>query len=91
VWAVFSEEPPLAPLALAYDTDGFRCVCPGGTNGMNDCDHGARVDGSAAFVPSVFGVTAASVAVRLLVGIDVVADVERPRRPATRPSLGPRA
>jgi len=91
VWAVFSEETPIAPHALAYDTDGFRCVCPGGTNGVNDCDHGARVDGSAAFVPSVFGLTAASVAVRLLVGVTVVADVDRPRRPAVRPSLGPRA
>src|ERR1051325_5602692 len=31
VWAVFSEEPPLAPQALAYDDGAFRCVCPGGT------------------------------------------------------------
>src|SRR6476646_8821706 len=32
VWAVFSEEPPLAPHALAYDDGAFRCVCPGGHN-----------------------------------------------------------
>jgi tRNA threonylcarbamoyladenosine dehydratase len=85
VWAVFSEEEPIEPRELAYDTDGFRCVCPGGQNGVNDCDHGARVDGSAAFVPAVFGMTAASVAVRLLVGAEVIADVDRPRRPASRP------
>jgi len=86
VWAVFSEEAPIAPRPLAYDTDGFRCVCPGGDNGVNDCDHGARVDGSAAFVPAAFGLAAASVAVRLLIGAPVIADVDRPRRPAVRPS-----
>lgn len=92
VWAVFSEETPIAPHVLAYDVDGFRCVCPGGANGMNDCDHGARVDGSAAFVPSVFGVTAASVAVRMLLGMEIVADADKPRRPAVRPSrLSPAA
>jgi tRNA A37 threonylcarbamoyladenosine dehydratase len=87
VWAVYSEEPPRAPHALAYDTDGFRCVCPGGRNGVNDCDHGARVDGSVAFVPSVFGMAAASVAVRLLCGLPVDAHTPKPRRPAVRPSV----
>jgi tRNA threonylcarbamoyladenosine dehydratase len=85
VWAVFSEEPPIAPRELAYDTDGFRCVCPRGTNGVNDCDHGARVDGSAAFVPAVVGLTAASVGVRLLLGEAIATDVEPPRRAASRP------
>ena len=89
VWAVFSEEPPIAPTALAYDTDGFRCVCPGGQNGVNDCDHGARVDGSSPFVPAAFGLTAASVAVRLLVGAPVIADADKLRRPAVRPSRRP--
>ena len=27
-WAVFSEETPIAPHALAYDHGAFRCVCP---------------------------------------------------------------
>lgn len=67
VLAVYSEEPPVAPQALSYDTDGFRCVCPGGTNGLNDCDNRNRIEGSVAFVPSVFGMTAAAAAVRLLV------------------------
>jgi tRNA A37 threonylcarbamoyladenosine dehydratase len=65
--AVYSEEPPLPPHELAYDSgDGFRCVCPGGENGKNDCEHKHRVEGSSAFVPSVFGMTLASVAVKLL-------------------------
>ena len=66
VIAVYSEEPPVAPQALAYDEDGFRCVCPGGQNGVNDCEQKNRVEGSVAFVPSVFGMTAAAAAVRLL-------------------------
>jgi tRNA threonylcarbamoyladenosine dehydratase len=69
VWAVYSEEPPLAPQALAYDDGAFRCVCPGGHNGVNDCEHKHRVEGSVAFVPSVFGMTMASVAVKLLAGL----------------------
>ena len=73
VTAVFSEEPPTAPVALAYDDGAFRCVCPGGDNGKNDCEHRNRVEGSVAFVPSVFGLTAASVAVRMLLGVDAAA------------------
>ena len=91
VTAIYSEEPPLAPHALAYDDDGFRCVCPGGVNGVNDCDHKNRVEGSVAFVPSVFGMTAAGAAVKILLGLPVTAfarpaateavtDPDRPRR-----------
>jgi tRNA A37 threonylcarbamoyladenosine dehydratase len=96
VWAVYSEEPPIAPRALAYDDGAFRCVCPGGHNGVNDCEHKNRVEGSVAFVPSVFGMTAASVAIKLLLGLPlpapraVDAEAPRPRRPnrlaATPPS-----
>jgi tRNA A37 threonylcarbamoyladenosine dehydratase len=68
IWAVYSDEPPIAPHALAYDDGGFRCVCPGGDNGVNDCEHRNRIEGSVAFVPSVFGMTAASVAVDVLLG-----------------------
>jgi tRNA A37 threonylcarbamoyladenosine dehydratase len=66
VIAVYSEEAPIAPQTLEYDDGGFRCVCPGGQNGVNDCEQKNRVEGSVAFVPSVFGMTAASAAVRLL-------------------------
>ncbi len=80
VWAVYSEEPPIAPLTLAYDRDGFACVCPGGDNGVNDCDRGHRVEGSVAFVPSVIGMTAAGVAVKLLLGLPVSGAHPRARR-----------
>ena len=43
-------------------------MCPGGHNGVNDCEHKHRVEGSIAFVPSVFGMTIASVAVKLIAG-----------------------
>jgi tRNA A37 threonylcarbamoyladenosine dehydratase len=66
VTAVYSEEEPIAPVALAYDEDGFRCVCPGGENGQHDCERRNRIEGSSAFVPSVFGMTAAACAVQLL-------------------------
>jgi len=86
VWAVFSEETPLAPHALAYDDGAFQCVCPGGHNGVNDCENKNRVEGSVAFVPSVFGATAAAVAIKLLLGLPLprpaVADAPRPRRPS---------
>jgi tRNA A37 threonylcarbamoyladenosine dehydratase len=70
VTAVFSEEDPIEPVALAYDDadGGFRCVCPGGENGVHDCEHRNRIEGSSPFVPSVFGMTAASAAVKLLLG-----------------------
>ena len=42
VHAVYSEEPPRPPQALAYDDGAFRCVCPGGHNGVNDCEHKHR-------------------------------------------------
>jgi tRNA A37 threonylcarbamoyladenosine dehydratase len=88
VWAVYSEEAPLPPQALAYDEGAFRCVCPGGHNGVHDCEHKQRVDGSVAFVPSVFGMTMASVAIKLLVGLALPRSCEpaRPRTVAVRPS-----
>jgi tRNA threonylcarbamoyladenosine dehydratase len=73
VLAVYSEEAPHPPRELAYDDGAFRCVCPGGHNGVNDCEHKHRVEGSVAFVPSVFGMTLASLAVKLLVGLPCAA------------------
>src|SRR5690606_29742512 len=56
VRAVFSIEEPIEPSPLAYDEGvGFRCVCPGGKNGMHDCDRRARIDGTAAFLTGSFG------------------------------------
>ncbi|HEY0195498.1 MAG TPA: tRNA threonylcarbamoyladenosine dehydratase [Kofleriaceae bacterium] len=92
VWAVFSEEAPIAPRALAYDDGAFRCVCPGGDNGVNDCEHRNRVEGSVAFVPSVFGAAAASLAVKLLCGLPLprpVGEAPRPVRPSRLAPLPP--
>lgn len=67
--AVWSAEHPLEPLPPAYDAEtGFECVCPGGKNGVNDCDRKRRIDGSAAFVTGAFGLAAAGVVVRALSG-----------------------
>lgn len=67
--AVFSLEPPLEPLAPAYDEGlGFRCVCPSGKNGLHECEKRNRIDGSAGFVTGAFGLAAASVVVRRLTG-----------------------
>jgi tRNA A37 threonylcarbamoyladenosine dehydratase len=87
VWAVYSEEPPRAPQALAYDDGAFRCVCPGGHNGVNDCEHKHRIEGSVAFVPSVFGMTMASVTIKLLADLPLPRSCEptRPRVKAIRP------
>jgi tRNA A37 threonylcarbamoyladenosine dehydratase len=81
VWAVYSEEEPQAPQLLEYDDGSFRCVCPGGMNGMNDCEHKSRVEGSVAFVPSVFGMTMASVAVKLLCGLPLPRSCDEPALP----------
>jgi tRNA A37 threonylcarbamoyladenosine dehydratase len=94
VWAVFSEETPIAPHALAYDDGAFRCVCPGGDNGVNDCEHKHRVEGSVAFVPSVFGAAAASLAVKLLCGLPlprplVEVNAKKPRPPNRFPTTLP--
>jgi tRNA A37 threonylcarbamoyladenosine dehydratase len=92
VWAVYSEETPIAPRALAYDDGGFRCVCPGGQNGVNDCEHENRVEGSVAFVPQAFGMAMASLAVKLLLGMPLPKslapdpDAPRPRRPSRAPA-----
>lgn len=92
VLAVYSEEAPLPPQQLAYDDGAFRCVCPGGMNGVNDCEHKHRVEGSSAFVPSVFGMTMASVAVKLVTGMALPRSCDVPRarvtlRPSARASI----
>ncbi|UJR87166.1 tRNA threonylcarbamoyladenosine dehydratase [Sandaracinus amylolyticus] len=69
VTAVYSEETPIAPAPVSYDEgQGFVCVCPNKDNGMYTCEKRARIDGSASFVTGTFGMVAASVAVRGLIG-----------------------
>ncbi len=77
--AVFSPEEATPPAALKYDEGvGFRCVCPGGKNGLHDCDRRARIDGTASFVTGAFGLAAASVVVRTLTQAEF-ASAERSR------------
>lgn len=69
ITAVFSDELPIAPDALSYDSDaGFVCVCPNGSNGLHSCDKRSRIEGSTAFVTGAFGLACASVVVRQLTG-----------------------
>lgn len=69
ILAVFSSEEPRPPSVLSYDQgQGFRCVCPGGKNGLHDCEKRARIDGTAAFVTGSFGLAAAGVVVNGIVG-----------------------
>lgn len=66
ITAVFSIEPRRLPLAPGYDDaqGGFQCVCPQGENNFHSCESRSQIDGSVAFVTSVFGMQMAGVAVR---------------------------
>lgn len=71
--AVFSDEPKISPQELLYDGgEGFRCVCPQGQNDFHSCEHRNQIEGSAGFVTGTFGLAAASVAVRTLIGENVL-------------------
>ncbi len=67
ITAVYSIEVRRQPVNLRYDdaTDGFMCVCPN-DNDFHSCDERTQIDGSVAFVTSVFGMNAAGVVVRRL-------------------------
>lgn len=68
--AVYSSEIPAKPLELTYDNgEGFRCVCPGGSNGMHSCDKRSVIYGTAGFVTGTFGMVCASVAVKSIAGM----------------------
>src|SRR5205814_252023 len=46
--AVFSTEPAAEPHDLRYDGDeGFRCVCPGGSNDLHTCEERRVIYGTA--------------------------------------------
>jgi tRNA A37 threonylcarbamoyladenosine dehydratase len=64
ITAVFSLEPRRQPLELPYDEGGFQCVCPHGENEFHSCEHRSQIDGSVAFVTSVFGMQMAGAVVR---------------------------
>ena len=75
VTAIFSAEPRLRPIPPAWDAQGFECLCPsspdgtwGKDNDFHACTDRPLIEGSAVFVTSVFGMVAASVVVRAIVG-----------------------
>jgi tRNA A37 threonylcarbamoyladenosine dehydratase len=72
ITAVYSVEPRRPPVPLAYDAahDGFLCVCPQRENDFHSCEKRNQIDGSVAFVTSVFGMHAASVAVKHLANVE---------------------
>lgn len=68
--AVFSTEPQIEPVELHYDHgEGFRCVCPGGSNDLHSCDSRNIIYGTASWVTGTFGLVAASVVVRKILGM----------------------
>ena len=70
ITAVYSIEPARDPVPLNYDAandGGFLCVCPR-ENDFHTCDHRTQINGSVAFVTSVFGMHAAGVVVRRVAG-----------------------
>ncbi len=66
ITAVFSIEPRREPFDLTYDeaSGGFMCVCPHGENEFHSCEHRNQIDGSVAFVTSIFGMQIAGVVIR---------------------------
>jgi tRNA A37 threonylcarbamoyladenosine dehydratase len=66
ITAIFSIEPRRDPFDLTYDeaSGGFMCVCPHGENEFHSCEHRNQIDGSVAFVTSIFGMHAAGTVVR---------------------------
>ena len=66
---VSSTERRFNPEPLAYDhSSGFLCICPSKENDFHTCDHRTRIDGTAGFVTSTFGMVAASAVVRTIIG-----------------------
>lgn len=75
--AVVSSEAPASPQDLTYDNgEGFRCVCPGGSNGMHSCDKRSVIYGTASFVTGTFGLVCASVVVKALAGPEAFVPVQ---------------
>jgi len=63
---VWSEEPPNMLDRAAQE--GFRCICPDRANSPHSCDQRFQVQGSVAWMPSIFGLTMAGAVVNHLVG-----------------------
>ena len=71
VVAVFSDEPVILPITdHAGIICGVNCACPNGDNAHHTCKKRHLIYGTAVFVTSVFGMVAASAAVRILLGMN---------------------
>jgi tRNA A37 threonylcarbamoyladenosine dehydratase len=66
VTAVWSDEPP-NDLDAAVQA-GFRCICPDRANSPHSCDKRLQVQGSVAWLPSVFGLVMAGAVANHIVG-----------------------
>jgi len=65
--AVFSTEVARDPEPVTYDHgQGFRCVCPGGSNDFHSCEKRRVIYGTSSFVTGTFGLFCASEAVKFL-------------------------
>lgn len=71
VVAVFSDEPVILPIMDHSEAVcGVNCVCPNSANAHHTCKKRHVIYGTAVFVTSVFGMAAASAAVRMLLSMD---------------------
>ncbi len=69
VTVVYSRESRRMPIPPSWDREhGFQCICPHDENDIDLCHSRNLIEGSAVFVTSVFGMVAASVVVRRIVG-----------------------
>ncbi|MCB9669479.1 MAG: tRNA threonylcarbamoyladenosine dehydratase [Alphaproteobacteria bacterium] len=70
---VWTDEPPNDLDAAAQAA--FRCICTDRDNGKHSCDQRLQVQGSVAWMPSIFGLTMAGTAVHRLLGLQLASDV----------------
>lgn len=93
ILAVWTDEPPNA-LDKRVEED-FHCVCPWGDNDMHTCEDRHLVQGTVSWIPSMFGMMMAGIAVNRMLGRKVhgLVDVERPTEgePATATPPAPTA
>ena len=76
---VWTDEPPndLDSAAQA----AFRCICAEKDNGKHTCDARLQVQGSVAWMPSMFGMTMAATVVHRLLGRQLSCDIQpKPRQ-----------
>lgn len=81
---VWTDEPPndLDPVSQA----SFRCICAEKDNGKHTCDARLQVQGSVAWMPSIFGLTMAGTVVHRLLGRKLASDTRPP--PRMKPATG---